>query len=63
MFWLYPNYRRNDTSLGFFNLTKLMTKMELLRVERVNAYRNEIRGRLNENDFKQLLQRDMEKLS
>lgn len=37
MFWLYPNYRRNETSLGFFNLTELMTKMELLRVERINA--------------------------
>lgn len=55
MFSLYPNYRRNETSLGFFNPTKLMTKMEFLRVERVNAYRNKIRGRLNENYFKQLL--------
>lgn len=55
MFWLYPNYRRNEISLGFFNLAKLITKMEFLRVERVSAYRNKIRGSLNENDFKQLL--------
>lgn len=55
MFWLYPNYRRNKTSLAFFNLKKLMTKMEFLRVERINACRNKIRGRLNENEFKQLL--------
>lgn len=36
MFWQYPNYKGDETSLLLQSKTKLMTEMELLRVERIS---------------------------
>lgn len=36
MFWQYPNQKDEETSLLLQSKTKLMTEMELLRVERTS---------------------------